>query len=80
MLAVINGHDEAIADLLALGASVTLRDLDGRTAFQLACRKKGTPMAHYFPEFDATVRRDCLRISHSLITRKISTILGQSTS
>jgi hypothetical protein len=56
MLAVINSQPEAISLLLGLGASPHLRDLDGRTAYELACRKKGTPMTACFEDqYDATV-------------------------
>jgi hypothetical protein len=47
MNAVINSNESFIQLLLEKGASQFIKDYDGRTAYDLACRKKDTPMARF---------------------------------
>lgn len=47
MRAVIAHNPETVELLLKRGAEATrIKDLDGRSAYDLACRQKGTPLAH----------------------------------
>jgi hypothetical protein len=47
MRAVVAHNEEMIIFLLSKGAdALRIRDADGRTAYDLACRQKGTPLAH----------------------------------